>query len=130
MRTRKCSDKVIYKDLSYKIVGVLFSVYNDLGYGYQEKYYQKAVERYLTEEKLRFKSQVPFKISLKGKEIGRYYLDLLIEGKIIVEIKKGNYFSKKNIEQVKGYLKATGLKLAIIANFTSKGVNFLRIVNI
>ncbi len=130
MKKVSCSDKVIYKELSYKLVGVLFSVYNDLGYGYQEKYYQKAVEKYLTDEKLKFKSQVPFKITLKGKEIGKYYLDLLIEEKVIVEIKKGNYFSKKNIEQVKAYLKVTGLKLAIIANFTSKGVNFLRIVNI
>ncbi|MCX6765351.1 MAG: GxxExxY protein [Candidatus Moranbacteria bacterium] len=130
MKRIVCSDKVIHKELSYKIVGVLFCAYNELGYGFQEKYYQKAIEQRLSEEKIKYKSQVPFKISFRGKEIGRYYLDLLIEDKVVVEIKKGNYFSKKNIEQVKGYLKATGLKLAIIANFTSKGVNFLRIVNI
>jgi len=57
-------------------------------------------------------------------------IDFLVEDKILVEIKKGNYFSKKNIEQVYAYLKATGLKLAILANFTSTGVKFRRILNL
>jgi GxxExxY protein len=62
--------------------------------------------------------------------IGRYFLDFLVDNKIVVEIKKGDYFSKKNIEQVKAYLKVTNLKLAVLVNFTSSGVKFLRILNI
>jgi len=122
-------DKIIYKELSYKVIGILFDVYNDLGYGYQEKYYQKAIEKYFQENNVIFKREVPFKISAKGEIIGRYYLDFIIEKNIVLEIKKGNYFSKKNIDQVKGYLKATGLKLAIIANFTPHGVKFFRVLN-
>jgi len=122
-------NKVIYKELSYKIIGILFDVYNDLGYGYQEKYYEKAVEKYFITNNIKFKRQVPFKIAVKSEVIGRYYLDFIVEGKMVLEIKKGNYFSKRNIEQVKGYLKVTGLKLAIIANFTPNGVRFFRVLN-
>lgn len=123
-------DKVVYKELSYVIVGILFEVFNEIGYGYQEKHYQKAIEKSFFSNKIKFKSQVPYKIKFKGEEVGRYYLDFLIEGKIILEIKKGNYFAKRNINQVNGYLKATGLKLAILANFTSDGVKFKRLLNI
>ena len=123
-------DKVIYKELSYKIVGILFEVYNELGYGYQEKYYERAIEKYFIVEKIRYARQLPCKIIVKGEAIGRYYLDFLVEDKIVLEIKKGNYFSKSNIEQVKGYLKATNTKLAILANFTSSGVKFIRVLNL
>lgn len=122
-------DKVIYKELSYRIIGVLFDVYNDLGYGYQEKYYQRAIEKYFKAAGINFLRQVPYKIMAKGELIGRYYLDFLIENKIVLEIKRGNYFSKTNIGQLKGYLKATGKKLAIIACFTSSGVKFFRALN-
>ncbi len=121
-------DKVIYKDLSYQVVGILFEVYNDLGYGYQEKYYEKAIVKYFTFYKVDFKRQVPYKIAAKGEIIGKYYLDFIIDGKIVLEIKKGNYFSKRNIEQIKAYLKVTGLNLAILANFTPHGVKFFRIL--
>jgi len=121
--------KVIHKELSYKIVGVLFEVYNELGYGYQEKYYERAIEKYFIAEKMNFKRQIPYKITAKGEVIGRYYLDFLVEDKIVLEIKKGNYFSKRNIEQVKGYLKITGMKLAILANFTPSGVKYFRVLN-
>lgn len=56
-------------------------------------------------------------------------MDFLVENKIVLEIKKGSYFSKRNIEQVKDYLKATGMKLAILANFTPHGVKFFRVLN-
>jgi len=123
-------EKVIYPELSYKIVGILFEVYNSLGPGYQEKYYQKAIALALAENKIKFKVEVPITINFKGNKIGQYFLDFLIEEKIILEIKKGNYFSKKNIEQVYAYLRVTELKLAILANFTSTGIKFCRILNL
>lgn len=56
-------------------------------------------------------------------------MDFLVEDKIILEIKQGNYIPKRNLEQIIRYLNVTGLKLAIIANFTSKGAKFLRAFN-
>ncbi|PIR92120.1 GxxExxY protein [Candidatus Falkowbacteria bacterium CG10_big_fil_rev_8_21_14_0_10_44_15] len=122
-------NKVIYPELSYRIIGTLFEVYNELGAGYKEKYYERAVVKSLTNKKIIFLSQVPYKIRFQGEIIGINYLDFLIENKIILELKKGDYFSKHNIDQVNAYLKVTGLKLAILAQFTSQGVRFIRLLN-
>jgi len=121
---------LIYPELSYKIVGVLFDVYNDLGYGYQEKYYEKGIAKYFDDRKIKYRRQMPYQIRVNNKNIGRYYLDFLVENKIILEIKKTGYYSKKNVEQVNAYLKITELKLAILANFTPDGIKFMRLVNI
>ncbi len=123
-------DDIIYPELSYQIVGILFSVFNSLGYGYKEKYYQKAIANELEIAKLTFKEQVPFAISFHDKIIGRHFLDFLIDNKVILEIKQGDRLSRKDIIQVTGYLKTTGLKLAILARFSRKGLIFKRIVNI
>ena len=122
-------EKVVHKDLSYKIVGILFEVYNELGYGYKEKYYEKAVEKYFKDEKINFYRQAKFDIFVRGEIVGKYYIDFIVENKIVLELKKGNYFSRNNIEQIKGYLKITNLKLAILANYTPGGVKFLRVLN-
>ncbi|MCX6746352.1 MAG: GxxExxY protein [Candidatus Parcubacteria bacterium] len=122
-------DKIIYRELSYEIVGVLFEVFDELGYGHKESYYENAVAKGFDFKKIKYKRQIPYKLTFKGKEIGKYVLDFIIEDKIVLEIKRGNYFGKKNIEQVFNYLKVTNLKLAILANFTANGVKFIRIVN-
>lgn len=70
------------------------------------------------------------KIEFNGEVIGKYFLDFLVEDKIIVEIKQGNYFSKSHIEQIHNYLKANNLKLGLLANFTMNGVKIKRIVNL
>lgn len=120
---------LVYPELSYQIIGSLFEVYNTLGAGYQEKYYQKAIANEFTARDMHFVEQVPYKLFYKNKDIGSAFLDFLVEDNIILEIKRGNYFSKKHIDQVLGYLKITGKKLAILANFSSHGVTFKRIVN-
>ena len=127
---RRGNNKIIYKKLSYEIVGILFEIFNEIGYGYNEKHYEKATAKMMEFKKIKFKTQVPINLIFKTEIIGRRYLDFLIENKIILELKRGNYFSKRNIHQVNEYLRATGLKLAILANFTSRGVKFARIINI
>ncbi|KKW33481.1 MAG: hypothetical protein UY78_C0011G0010 [Parcubacteria group bacterium GW2011_GWA1_53_13] len=126
--TLKRSD-LIHPELSYKLIGILFDVSNELGYGYQEKYYQKAVATALKEAGITYIEQAPAQINYRGEKIGIYFLDFLVENKIILEIKRGEHFSKTNLKQVYGYLKATGLQLGIVANFTSKGLQFRRIVH-
>ena len=120
---------LVYPDLSYKVVGVLFDVYNNLGPGYSEKYYQKAIAEELKRREIRFAREVVFPISYKDIKIGFSQLDFLIDNKLILEIKRGGRFSTSNIEQIFNYLKATNLKLAILANITKEGVVFRRAVN-
>jgi GxxExxY protein len=121
---------LVYPTLSYQIVGILFDAYNKLGFGLHEKNYQKAIAQGLMISRLKFQEQVPVKVYFEGKFIGIYYLDFLVENKIILELKKCERFSRKNIEQVLAYLKATKLKLGLIVNFTRSGVKFKRILNI
>ena len=96
---------IIYPDLSYKIIGILFDVYNDIGYGYHEKYYQRAISKTLLSNKMKFQEQVYTPLIFQDKVIGRFFFDFVIEGKIILEIKKDGRFSKRYIDQVNNYLK-------------------------
>ena len=122
--------KIIYKEESYQIMGCCFEVYNLLMYGLREKNYQKALETVFEEQKVPFQSQLYVPIKLKEKIIGKYYLDFLINDMIALEIKVGDHFLTKDIQQLFSYLKAKNLKLGIIVNFTSKGIKYKRILNI
>lgn len=121
---------LLYPDLSYKIVGAAFSVYNALGSGHNEKYYQRALAEEFKSTGLSFKSEVHYPIQYKEKVIGRNFLDFLVEDKVIVETKKRNNFSTRHIAQVLEYLEISNLQLAIIINFGAQGVTYKRIINI
>jgi len=123
-------DDFIYADLTYKIIGALFEVFNTVGSNHKESFYQKATAHELRELNLSFKEQLPAKIAYKGKIIGAYYFDFLIENKIVLELKSRDYFSKKDIDQIYSYLKSKNLKLGIIAHFTKRGVKIKRVANI
>ena len=69
-------------------------------------------------------------IKFREEIIGRYYMDFIIENKVVLEIKKGNHFVKSNIKQVQSYLQATNRKLGILANFTNNGIKYIRILNV
>lgn len=124
------SKKILHPELSYKIVGILFDVYNELGFGLKEKHYQRAIAIALRKNEITFKEQASVPLKFRDTDIGRYFLDFLIDNKIVVEIKRSDYFSINHIEQIFSYLQATNLDLGILANFTSNGVKYRRIVNI
>ncbi len=126
-------DDLIYKDECFKIVGVLFSVYKALGGTFLEKHYQKAVAEALRKADIKFTEQVLVKLIFDGKEIGKFYTDFVVEingVKIVLEIKKNENFEIKNIHQVHSYIKALNLELGILANFTTSGLKYKRIVNL
>ncbi|MBI3589197.1 MAG: GxxExxY protein [Candidatus Liptonbacteria bacterium] len=121
---------LIYPNLSYRVIGILFEVWTDLGWGHKESFYEKAIAQEFDLSKTVFVEQLPAKINYKGKSLGVYYFDFLLENKIILEVKVRNYFSNKDIFQLYSYLRAKGLKLGIIAHFTRSGVKFKRVVNL
>ncbi len=129
-KNRVYKPDLLYPELSYQIIGVLFDVFVNLGFGYKENQYQKAIEIGLKDSDIKYNKELPVKISYKNNFITTVYLDFLIADKIILEIKQGNYFNKKDIEQIYNYLKSTNLKLGILARFTKSGVKFKRVVNI
>lgn len=123
-------NKVIYRELSYNIVGSLFDVHNELGPGYHEKYYQRAVAVAFQKKHILFQEQVHVPLSFQGRVVGRFFFDFLVEGKIIVELKKDGRFSKRYIDQVNNYLRTSGLLLALLVHFRGDGVHVMRIVNL
>ena len=122
--------ELIYPKLSYQLIGLVFEIYNELGYGYKEKYYQMAYEKLLISNKIKYQKEVPVNINFKGEKLATVFLDFLVDDKIIIELKSKDRFGKNNIEQVYNYLKANGKKLGILINFTREGVKYKRIVNI
>lgn len=122
--------ELIYPELSYKLVGISYDVFNQLGPGHKEAYYQNALASELKKLNIPFKEQVYFPVTFNGENVGKYFFDFLVEDKIVLELKAGDRFSRKNIEQTYSYLITSNLKLGILINFTGNEVKFKRILNI
>lgn len=119
---------LVYKELSYQIVGILFKVYNELGGGYQEKYYQRALSLELKKLGIDFKEQVMVNLNYDSRSIGRYFLDFVIEDKIVLEIKVAPRFYSRDVKQILAYLGTTGLLLGILVSFGRSELKFKRIL--
>ena len=129
MKTIKRND-LVYPDLSYQIYGCAFDVFAKIGDGHHEKVYQRALAEAFKNRNISFKEQVYYSIKYNNKPVGRDFFDFLVDYRDIVEITKGNRYSKTHIDQVLNYLKINNLKLAIIVNFASDGADCKRIINL
>lgn len=123
-------EDLVYPELCYQIIGILFEVYNQLGYGHSEKTYQKAIAIASRKTGIMFKEQIYFPLMFKGEKIETNYFDFLIEEKLVLEIKKGDRFVKAHIEQLYQYLVTSNLKLGILAYFAPRNLHYKRIVNV
>jgi GxxExxY protein len=121
-------NKILYKDLSYKIVGLAMQVYNKLGYGFLEKVYENALMVLFQREGIQAKQQAPIAVYFEGEAVGDYYADILVEDKIILELKSVEEIINAHRSQALNYLKATRLPLAIILNFGKDGLEQERLV--
>lgn len=119
--------KVIYPELSYKIVGILFVVHNELGRNKTEKQYGDTIEKYLREFDVPFEREKRVTPVL-GEQATRNIVDFLIDDKVILEIKAKHFLGREDYYQVKRYLQGTGKRLAIVANFRRKFLAPKRIV--
>jgi len=113
-------EKILYKALSYKIVGLAMQVHMELGYGFLEKVYENSLLILLRENEIEAKAQVPIKVMFHDQIVGDYIADILVENSIILELKAQDKLSEVHQAQTLNYLKATGLKLAILLNFGRK----------
>lgn len=121
--------EIIEKELSYILVGILFEVHSSLGGVYQEKYYQRAVESSFKRKNIKFERELMVDLFLGDDKIGKYFLDFLVEGRIVLEIKAVPRLLPIHFRQVSAYLKSKNLDLGIIANFRGDKLVFKRILN-
>ena len=123
------TEKLLYKELSYKLVGAAMEVHKVLGPGFLEKTYQRAYETELKIQKISFIAQKKIKVIYKDVDLGFQILDLVINNAIIIELKAVSEILPIHQAQLISYLKATDYKLGILINFGSKSLEYKRLVN-
>jgi len=119
---------ILFKELSFRVIGAAMEVHNVLGPGFLEFIYQAALEKELTLRGIPFAHQVELPVSYKGDLVGVYKADLIVDGKIIVEIKGISKLNASHQAQALHYLAATGLELAILVNFGAGSLDYRRVV--
>lgn len=120
--------EVIHKELSYDIVGIAMDVHNALGCGFLEKVYENALFMKLKKSGYRVEQQAPIKVYFEKEVVGEYFADLLVEDKIILELKCAESIGDVHKAQILNYLKATGLRLGILLNFSKPKLEYVRVV--
>jgi GxxExxY protein len=118
----------ILDGLVERVVGAVYEVANVLGAGFLEKVYERALVRELGLRGIKVKAQASFPVGYKGQCVGDYIADILVEERLIVELKCVDRFANEHIAQCVNYLKAWGIKLALLVNFQRLRVEWKRIV--
>jgi len=120
---------IIYPELSYEIMQAVFEVHNRLGPGFSESVFEEALAYEFELRGISFERQKTVTVCYKGREVGTYRLDFVVDGKIILEIKAVSALNDAFKLQTLSYLKATGLRLGILINFGARKVEYIRIAN-
>jgi GxxExxY protein len=121
-------ENIIYKDLSYKIIKLALEVHNELGCGFLEKVYENALIILLDGENIPARQQAPADVYFQGKVVGQYFADILVDNKLILELKTVDVIANIHKAQVLNYLRSTGLKLGLILNFGKPRFEYQRLV--
>lgn len=107
----------IHDDITESIIGCAFEVINELGSGFLESVYENAMVLALSESGLNVQSQVPIPVTFRGKRVGDFYADLLVDGRVIVELKAVRAIVPEHQAQLINYLNATGIEVGLLINF-------------
>ncbi len=119
---------ILYYDLSFRVVGAAMEVHTQLGPGYLENVYQKALAHEFMLRQIQFVDFVKLPVAYKGVYVGDYIADFVVEDKIVVEIKAAAAIHPRHLVQAGNYLAASKLRLAILLNFGTDSLERKRIV--
>ena len=109
-----------YKELTEKIIKIFYKIYNTLGYGFLEKVYENAMMIDFKKEKIPAVSQYAIKVFYEDEIVGEYFADILVDDKVIIEIKATRNLALENEAQLLNYLKATDKEVGLLLNFGPK----------
>jgi GxxExxY protein len=109
-----------HKEITDKILKAFYDVYNELGSGFLESVYEKAISIVLSESGLNIKNQENLKVYFRDQEVGSFYSDLIVEDKVIVELKAVKKLHSEHEAQLLNYLKATKIEVGLLLNFGEK----------
>ncbi|WP_319371113.1 GxxExxY protein [uncultured Ilyobacter sp.] len=121
-------NEFLYKELSYKIIGLAMEVHRELGSGFLEKVYENALMVLFEENNIKAKQQENIKVKFRNKVIGDYIADIIVNDLIILELKCCKKIDTVHKAQLANYLKATNKKVGIILNFGKNSLEVERVV--
>jgi GxxExxY protein len=113
-------ENMLHEEITSKIIAAFYAVYNNLGYGFLEKVYENALILELEKRGLKAKQQVPVQVYYESKVVGEYFADLLVDGKVILELKAVEKLITAHEAQLINYLKATNIQIGLLLNFGPK----------
>lgn len=123
-------EKILFKEESYKLIGICMKIHSALGNGFLEAVYSEVLEKEFQINKIPFEKEKWLDIYYNGLKLNKKYrADFLCYDEIILEIKAVNYLHENFSLQLKNYLKATNKKLGILVNFGQKSLEYKRIIN-
>ena len=111
---------ILHKELTGSILKLFYEVYNELGYGFLEKVYQNALYKELKNNGFEVESQKQIKVYYKNIEVGEYYADLIVNDKVILELKATETITEAHEFQLLNYLKSTDIEVGLLLNFGKK----------
>ncbi|HEX8735093.1 MAG TPA: GxxExxY protein [Pyrinomonadaceae bacterium] len=120
---------MLYEDITKKILEACFEVSNELGIGYLESVYEKALLIALHQKGLKAENQIPLQVKFRGEIIGEFFVDILVEDKILIELKVANALTKEFYAQTINYLKTTGIEVGLLINFGNARLEYRRFNN-
>ena len=118
---------LLYADVSDRILGAFYATHTHLGVGFLEAVYANAIAVLLRKAGQRVDREVPFDIEFHGEVIGRYRADLVVESKMIVEVKAARAIDSLHRAQLRNYLRVSGLRVGLVLNFAEQAT-FQRII--
>ena len=111
---------LLHEEITGKIIGAFYKVYNSLGYGFLEKVYENAFRVELLNSGLKVVSQRKIQVFYEGYDVGVYYADLMVDDLVIIEIKAASVLLEEHEHQLFNYLKATDVEVGLLVNFGKK----------
>jgi GxxExxY protein len=108
---------LMHSDLTEKIIGVFYDVYNELGHGFLESTYAEALTVALEEIGLGTAREVPVPVWFRGRKVGQYYADLIVDGVVLLELKAARTLESAHEAQLLHYLRATDIEVGLLLNF-------------
>lgn len=120
---------MIHEELTEKILKACFEVSNELGCGFLESVYLKALLIALAQAGLKAQAQTPLTVMFRGQPVGDFFPDIIVEGTILLELKAVKALAPEHLAQVMNYLKATGIEVGFLINFGAPKLEYRRFGN-
>jgi GxxExxY protein len=119
-RRSEQEEEFVHEALTEKVIGVFFDVYNELGYGFLECVYHKAMSFALREAGLLVRDEVPVPVYFRGYQVGDFSADIVVEDKVLLELKAVREFDASHEAQLLNYLRGTDVEVGLLMNFGPK----------